>query len=111
MGTFSCILDGVVHQIDDHLNHQLGIHIRHHHIVIYADMDMMLIFAPVNVFHSLQDHFLHDLRLLFNLHCPILNPGDRKQIFHQVDQPHGIVIDIRVQFLFLFLTDLVRTLS
>ena len=31
---------------------------------------------------------------------PLLQPADRQQIFHQIDQPHGIVINVRIHLPF-----------
>ena len=33
------------------------------------------------------------------MHGPIFDPGNGKKIFHQIDQPHGIIINIRIQLL------------
>ena len=49
--------------------------------------------SAVQVGKGFLEDLLQKLRLLLNGHGAVFNPGDRQEVFHQVDQPRGVVID------------------
>ena len=55
----------------------------------------MLAAVPVDMPQSLGDYLIHQLHGLVQANLSILDPGDGQQVFHQVDEPLGIVINIR----------------
>ena len=88
------VLDGVVHQVDDDLDNESGIHIGQDEIFIAGDGYGMLPALAVDVLESFGDNLVHQLHGPVQMHLTALNAGDSQQIFHQIDQPHGVVIDI-----------------
>ena len=47
----------------------------------------MLLAFSADMPQSFLDHLIHELRRDLKIHPPILNACDRKQIFHEADQP------------------------
>ena len=60
----------------------------------------MLAGFAVDVAHGLADDFLQQLAFHVQLHGAALHAGDAQQIFHQIDQPHGVVVDVLADLLF-----------
>ena len=88
------VFDGVIHQIDNDLHDQPCIHIDQEDLVPILCCDGVFAAFPVDMMQCLFDHFVHQLRRDLQIHPPILNAGDGKQIFHQTDQPLRIVKNI-----------------
>ena len=56
-------------------------------------MDLVLTRLAINMGQRLMEYIVEQFRLHLQMDRPVLDPGDRKQIFGEIDQPHGIVID------------------
>lgn len=90
------VFDGVIHDVDDDLHNQPRVHFRKRQFIGIRDCDLMLRFFAIDMAQSLRNHIVHQLGLEAQGHGSILNAGDRQQILHQVDQPHGVVVNIRI---------------
>lgn len=55
---------------------------------------------PVQMLQRLARHLLQQLGLDAEVQPAVFQPGDGKQIFHKLDEPHGVVVDIGIQALF-----------
>ena len=93
------VLHGVVHDVDDHLYDQPRIHVREQEVLAAAHADLMLHAPAVDVAQRLGDDLIHQLHGGVQVHAALLDARDRQQVFHQIDQPHGIVVDVRVELL------------
>jgi len=91
------VFDGVVDEVDEHLNNQMRVHAHQHQIVGSGDADAVLAAAAADVAQSLGNGLVHQLRHRPQLHRAVLNAGDREQIFHQTDEPLGVVVNVLVQ--------------
>ena len=79
--------------IDNHLHNQTGIHPGHQEIIFQFHMDLVLTRLAINMGQRLMEYIVEQFRLHLQMDRPVLDPGDRKQVFGEIDQPHGIVID------------------
>ena len=62
------------------------------------------------LYTSLARHLLQQLGLDAEVQPAVFQPGDGKQIFHKLDEPHGVVVDIGIQALFFRLIQHARML-
>ena len=97
MGTGRGVLDGVVDQIDDHLDDEPGVHIRHQQIVLQFYRDMVLLRIAVQMGQGFMKDLIQKLRTDVQRNRAVAHPGEGEQIFHQVDEPHGVIVDGAVQ--------------
>ena len=110
MGALWRVLDGVVHDVDDDLHHQPGVHVRHQHIVRQLRADLVLAGVSVQMGQSFREDVTQQLRFYVHVDAPVLKPGDGQQILHQIEQPHGVVVYGGEKALPLFRLQLVGTL-
>ncbi len=96
------IFQSIVHNIQDYLHNQLGIHPGHKKLILQVYPYHMSLRSSLNVGQRLLDHILQKLRLQIQLHISIFNSGDRQQIFHQIVQPDRIIVNAFIQFMLLF---------
>ena len=54
---------------------------------------------PVRVAEGLLDHVAHHVQGKVQPHLPVFDAGDGQQILHQMDEPLGIVVDVREDLL------------
>ena len=94
-GAFLRVFDGVVHQIDNDLHDKPCVHVGKKNFIRISRCDDMLLAFSADMPQRFLDHLIHELRRDLKIHPPILNAGDRKQIFHQTDQPLCIIKNIR----------------
>ena len=62
-GTFRCILDRVVDQVDDHLHHQLGINPHQYDLRTFFMHNVMLAAVAADMLERFGDDFLHQFGL------------------------------------------------
>ena len=98
--TFRRILDGVVHDIDNDLYDQAGVHIGHQHIVLKFYANLVFRSPVIHMGKRFMENVANHLCVPPQRQGPVFDSGDGKQILRQIDQPHGIVIDGTVHFLF-----------
>ena len=98
--TFRRILDGVVHDIDNDLYDQAGVHIGHQHIVLKFYANLVFRSPAIHMGKRFMENVANHLCVPPQRQGPVFDSGDGKQILRQIDQPHGIVIDGTVHFLF-----------
>ena len=55
-----------------------------------------------HMLHCLMNNFFQKFCIQPKLHSTIFNPGNRKQVFHQINQPQGIIVNIFIQLSALF---------
>ena len=90
------IFNGIVYYINNDLHNQLGVDLCKKQFVRVLKGDMMLAAVTVDMMQRFRNDFIDQLRLSAKIHLPIFDACDCKEIFNKVDQPHGIIIDIRV---------------
>ena len=93
------IFNGIINHVNKHLHDQSGIHLCHQKFIILLHSDPVFSAFSVQMVHGLVDHIIQKFRLSFQIHGTVLNSGDRKQIFYQIDQPDGIIINIPINFM------------
>ena len=94
------IFDGVVHHVDEDLDDQLCVDPCQQIVLAALHVQVMLRAPAADVAQSLSHHLVHQLRGDMQVHPPLLQPADRQQVFHQIDEPHGVVVDVAVHLLF-----------
>ena len=102
MRTYWGIFDGIVHQIDDHLDNEFCITFGKKQIVFMSCRDGMIFLFVADMLQSFGDNFLNQLGLHFQLHAALFDFSDRKEIFHQIMEPCGIIVNIAVHLLSAF---------
>ena len=95
MGSLLRIFDRIIHQIDDHLHDQPGIHSGQKQFVLMLNRDRVFIFFPVYMAKCLLDHIIHQFYWYVQIHPTFLQSGHGQHIFNQIDQPHRVIINIR----------------
>ena len=60
----------------------------------------------VHMLKGLCNHILNQILRYIQVQLPAHQPGNGKKIFHNVDQPHGILINVCVQPLFRLLVQI-----
>ena len=90
------VLDGIVHQIDDDLHHHPGVAHGQEQVVLMADGDGVVPLFRADVKQSLGHQLLHQLGLQLQLHPALHDSCDGQHVLHQVVEPFGVVVDIRV---------------
>ena len=96
LGSLRRIFYSIVHQIDHYLDNQPGIHLSQNKLLITAYLDLPSVPVPIRMAHRLGNDLIHKLCRHPKIHPSVLNPCDRQQIFHQLDQPHGIIINVPI---------------
>ena len=94
------ILDRVVHQIYNNLNDQLGIHFCQKQIILMIYCNMMLHRKSVYMAEGFRNYLVCQFCGNTKIQPALFQPGNRQQIFHKVDQPHGVIINILIQSFF-----------
>ena len=77
MGAFRRVLDGIVHDVDDDLHHQPGIHICHQHIVWQLRVDLVLAGVPIQMGQGFRKDIPQQFRFHIHMDTAILKSGDR----------------------------------
>ena len=54
---------------------------------------------PVDVPQGLGHYLVDQLSGQPQVHPALFQPADGQQVFHQVDQPHGVIIDVGIHLL------------
>ena len=103
-----CILDGIIDDVNDNLHNELCVNLRQKVFLTVLYVQVIRRTLPINMTQSLRNHLVNQLRRYMQVHPPLFQPTDRQQIFHQVNEPHGIIIDIGVH---LFLGPCVKQVS
>lgn len=93
------VLNGIVHDIDNDLYDQPGIHLCKNEFLTAVHRNFMFDTFPVDMMQRLRNHFIHQLRRYIQIHPPFLDPCHRQKIFNQIDEPHGIIINICIHLL------------
>ena len=94
-GPWRSVLDGIIHQIDNNLNDEFCVNLRQKVFLTVLHLQVILR-TPVNMTQGLCNHLIHQLRRYMQVHPSFFQPTDRQQIFHQVNEPHGVIIDIGI---------------
>ena len=88
------MLEGVLHEIDQHLLDQRSVHGNHEQFVGHLDG----YFAFRKPFSDMSDrfrgNFFRRLRRLADMHRAFVDPRYRKKVFHHADQPLRVLLDI-----------------
>ena len=93
---FNCI----IHQIYNNLNNQLCIHFCQKQIILMIYCNMMLHRKSVYMAEGFRNYLVCQFCGNTKIQPALFQPGNRQQIFHKVDQPHGVIINILIQSLF-----------
>ena len=95
------IFDGVVDNVDNHLNDQPDIHPSHQQIVRQFGGNPMLLCLPVDMSKRLLKHIGQELGIHLQMHGAVFNPRNRQQVLRQIDKPHRVIVNRTVQLLLL----------
>ena len=94
MGPNRRVLNGIVHQIDNDLDDKSGITFGKKQLVFVVHCDRMLFLLSADMLQRFSDDLFNQVGLHFQLHSALFDLCNCQQVFHQIGQPCGIVIDI-----------------
>ena len=57
---------------------------------------MMLYALAIDMLERFSNDLLHQLGGELQIHPAFLNTGNGQEVFHKIDKPHGIVINVRI---------------
>ena len=95
---------GVIHQVQQHLFNEHGVHGQQQRFLRYGDGDVDFLVALAEVHHRFAEHFLQNLPFFLNLpHFPAADAGDGEEVFHHAVKPVRVLLGVQQQFVFLLL--------
>ena len=94
---FRRVFNGVVHNVDDNLHQQLCVHFGKKIIFFMPDGNMMFCAFAVHMMKRFSDDIVHQILCNVKIQPSLFNSCDRKQIFHQINKPHGVIVNIGIE--------------
>ena len=91
-----CVFDGIIHKVDDDLHNEPGIHAGKQKIIRAFCCNAMFNALTADMTERFGNDLADQFGFHAQVHAAVFNAGDSQQIFYQIDQPHGIVVDVRV---------------
>ena len=84
------------YNIDNDLNDQSGVYFSKDKIFFMFYRNAMLYTFTIYMVQCLRNYFIYQICRRTNIQPPFLYPSNGEKIFHKINQPHGIVVNIGV---------------
>ena len=100
IGTYRRIFYRVIDDIDEYLDDKPHIDLNQNVFIRFADDQMVVRAFAVDMAQRLCNYFIHEFCGHMQVHTPFFQPADGQKIFHQIDQPHRVIVYVRIHLFF-----------